>query len=196
VSEAGPADPPPLYSIGHSNHPWETFLGLLQRHEIQVLADVRSAPYSKYSPHFDRRPLEAATREAGLEFVYLGRELGGRPDGDEYYDEDGHVRYWRRAQAAEFLTGIERLERGRARYRIAMMCSEEDPAECHRHLLIARVLGERGVAVAHIRGDGRLQAAGELESPQLAMFGELEESAWRSTRSVSPRGPRPTSSEP
>jgi uncharacterized protein (DUF488 family) len=186
----------PIYSIGHSNHSMDTFLGLLRQHAIDVLADVRSAPYSKYCPQFDKQALEAAVPEASLQYLYLGRELGGRPDGAEYYDENGYVLYWRRAQASEFLDGVERLERGRQQYRIALMCSEEDPAGCHRHLLIGRVLAARGVALEHIRGDGRLQTADDLVSPQMALFADLEESAWKSIRSVSPREPRATSSPP
>ena len=191
-----PDDGPPIYSIGHSNHTIDVLLGLLSQHAIDVLADVRAAPDSKYCPQFDKQTLEAAIRQASVQYLYLGRELGGRPDGTEYYDEDGHVLYWRRARAAEFLAGIERLERGRQQYRIGLLCSEEDPAGCHRHLLIGRVLAARGVAVQHIRGDGRLQTPDDLESPQMALFADLEERAWKSIRSVSPREPHATSSPP
>ena len=191
-----PGERSPIYSIGHSNHPLDVFLALLGQHAIDVLADVRSAPYSKYCPQFDKPALEGAVRQAGLQYLYLGRELGGRPDGAEYYDENGYVLYWRRAQAAEFLAGIERLERGRQQYRVALLCSEEDPAGCHRHLLVGRVLADRGGALLHIRGDGRLESADDLESPQMALFADLEESAWKSIRSVSPREPRATSSPP
>ena len=191
-----PGERSPIYSIGHSNHPLDVFLALLDQHAIDVLADVRSAPYSKYCPQFDKPALEGAVRQAGLQYLYLGRELGGRPDGAEYYDENGYVLYWRRARAAEFLAGIERLERGRQQYRVALLCSEEDPAGCHRHLLVGRVLADRGGALLHIRGDGRLESADDLESPQMALFADLEESAWKSIRSVSPREPRATSSPP
>jgi uncharacterized protein (DUF488 family) len=193
-TESGGA--PAIYTVGHSNHPLDVFLGLLGEHTIDVLADVRSAPYSKYCPHFDKPALEVAVPEAGLQYVYLGRELGGRPEGGEYYDADGHALYWRRATAPEFLAGIERVERGRRQYRIALLCSEEDPAGCHRHLLIGRVLAARGTPLLHIRGDGRVQSADELESPQMALFADLEESAWKSIRSVLPREPRATSSAP
>jgi uncharacterized protein (DUF488 family) len=196
VSNPQPRAERPIYTIGHSNHPLDTFIALLHQHAIEVLADVRSAPYSKFAPQFDRRAIEAAVRDAGLQYVYLGRELGGRPEGAEYYDADGHVLYGQRARSAEFLAGVERLERGREQYRVAVLCSEEDPGGCHRHLLIGRVLAERGGEVAHIRGDGRVQPAGELDSPQLALFADVEESAWKSIRSVSPRDPRPTSSAP
>jgi uncharacterized protein (DUF488 family) len=178
-----------LFSIGHSNHALEDFLALLKQHGIQVLVDVRSAPYSRYASQFDREALERALKDAGLSYLFLGRELGGRPEGEEFYDTEGHVLYSQVAEAAFFEEGLERLKQGRARHRVAMMCSEEDPAVCHRYLLISRVLAERGIAVGHIRGDGRLEseadvAAANPEAQQPLLFAELEDAAWRSPRPI------------
>ncbi len=184
-----------VYSIGHSNHSLDVFLDLLARHRIEVLVDVRSQPYSKYALHFDLHTLAAALAERTLKYLYLGKELGGRPSGDEYYDDAGHVLYYRLARSPLFLAGLVRLERGAHQFRVAMMCSEEDPTGCHRHLLIGRVLNSRSTPVEHIRGDGSVQTADELAGPQMALFADLEESAWRSIRSVLPRGAPPTSSE-
>jgi len=136
--------------------------------------------------------------------LYLGRELGGRPEGDDYYDAQGHVLYARLATSSLFLEGIDRLQKGAQTYRVAVMCAEEDPLNCHRRLLIGRVLRERGVALDHIRGDGTLQAEDELlraearhhqDSEQSSLFATPQEAAWRSTRSVSRRNQPPSSSE-
>src|SRR5438105_15685627 len=89
-----------LYTIGHSNHPLDTFIGLLQAHAIQVLVDVRSQPYSRYTPHFESRQLRAAVTSHGIAYLYLGRELGGRPEGAAFYDADSHVRYDLGAESA------------------------------------------------------------------------------------------------
>jgi uncharacterized protein (DUF488 family) len=188
-----------LYTVGHSNHPLEVFVALLREHGIEVLADVRSRPYSKYSPHFDRERLHQALKANGVTYVFMGDELGGRPAGEEFYDLQGYVLYGRVAEAPFFLRGIERLENGAARYRVAIMCSEEDPAVCHRHLLVGRVIQGRGVTVEHIRGDGRLQPDAELDAGRAAgrqpsLFGEAEEDSWRSLRSVLPRNRPPNSS--
>jgi uncharacterized protein (DUF488 family) len=153
------------FTIGHSNHSLDAYLALLRTHEIEVVADVRSAPRSRYSPQFDRASLERELREAQIGYVYLGAELGGRPVGDEFYDERGRVRYDRRAESAEFQTGIERLLAGIERYRVAVMCSEEDPQRCHRRLLVGRELLERGTPVRHIRGDGSVEL--EATAPEL-----------------------------
>lgn len=186
-----PDQPLTIYSVGHSNQLCENFIALLQRHGIASLVDVRSAPYSRYVPHFNRPELEDAVERRGIRYLYLGDELGGRPPGDEYYDALDHVLYSRVARAPFFLRGIERLVDEGAEYRAAMMCSEEDPTNCHRHLLIARVLEIQGVRVVHIRGDDREQTEEDLKpAPTLwdAEPSSAEEAAeWKSIRPVSRR---------
>jgi uncharacterized protein (DUF488 family) len=190
-----------LFSIGHSNQTEQQFTALLQQHGIQVLVDVRSQPYSRFSTQFNSEPLQVILTAANIRYMFMGDELGGRPNGLQYYDDEGHVLYHRLSTAPFFLRGIERLIHGMRTYRIAMMCSEENPAICHRHLLISRVLDRRGVEVQHIRGDGSIeseeqvrQAAGS-NARQGMLFAELEQDSWRSLRSVLPRPQPPISSE-
>lgn len=155
-----------LLTIGHSNHSLEHFLELLALHAVQVVADVRSSPYSKYTTQFDRESLLEGLRAAGYQYVYLGSELGGRPRGEAYYDAAGHVLYDRVVESPNFRNGVARLEEGLRQYVVAALCAEEDPRGCHRRLLVGRVLGERGVALEHIRGDGRLQTEAELAAAE------------------------------
>lgn len=191
---AAPGAQPRLYSVGHSNVTLEDLLSLLQRHDIEVVADVRTSPRSRYVPHFDAESLQEALSHRTIRYVPLGEQLGGRPDGDEFYDEQDHVLYGQLARSKLFQAGIDRVIKGSKNYRIALLCSEEDPSKCHRHLLIGRVLRERGITVLHIRGDGRIQSEDDLDSPetdtspQVALF-EInpEERQWRSIRSVSRR---------
>jgi uncharacterized protein (DUF488 family) len=191
-----------VYTVGHSSHPFETFAKLLADHGIAVLVDVRSAPYSKYAPQFDREVLQRALHAAGIKYLFLGRELGGRPENQAYYDAEGHAVYSRMTADPAFVAGIERLERGMANYRLALMCGEEDPAHCHRRLLVARILMERGHEVLHIRGDGRGESDGDVASQsgkslaneQPALFAELDEDQWRSTASVLPKRAQASSS--
>ncbi len=189
-----------ICTIGHSNHTLEHFMALLHGAGIQVLVDVRSSPVSAYCPHFDREPLQRALRAAGLQYVFLGAELGGRPEEAEFYDPAGYVSYEKMASSPRFLAGIDRVLETAARRTVALMCGEEDPATCHRHLLVARVLAGRGVAVQHIRGDGTQQSYQEVvdrdRSPQMNLFDYQEPAPWRSTRSVSPRNQPGNSSTP
>lgn len=189
-----------VYSVGHSNQSRERFLALLTRHDIQSLVDVRSAPYSRYVTHFNRSELEVAVECQGIRYLFLGEELGGRPPGDDFYDDLDHVLYARLAGAPFFLRGIDRLLEESAQCRTAVMCSEEDPTSCHRHLLIARVLERQGVRVLHIRGDDREQTEDDLRpAPTLwdATLSPAEEEVnWKSIRPVSRRRPLPNSSNP
>lgn len=191
-------EPPTIWSIGHSNHDMVRLLELLRGAQVEVVADLRSQPYSRFSPHFSRGALRSALMEIGLDYVFLGEELGGRPPEPELYDSDGHVLYSEVAKTERFAAGLRRLLDGAARYRVAMLCSEEDPTDCHRRLLVTRVLSERSVPVLHIRGDGTTLAETELTErlqrpSQSALFGE-ERSVWRSTRSVLQSTPPTTSS--
>ncbi len=178
-----------LYTIGHSNHTEEHFVELLKQHAIEVLADVRSQPFSKYTPHFNREALQSVLPRLGIKYLFIGDELGGRPTGEQFYDEAGHVLYHRVAEADFFLKGVERVEQGIRSFRVAMMCSEEDPLICHRHRLVARVLRKRGVPIEHIRDDGRLDTYEQVEpaEQQKLLFGEMEIDEWKSLRSVLPK---------
>jgi uncharacterized protein (DUF488 family) len=153
-----------IFTIGHSNYPVEFFLELLQAHSIEVLVDARSRPYSRYVPHFGRERLQEFLRAQGLRYLYMGDVLGGRPAGAEFYNAEGHVRYDLVAESPAFVSGLDRLIEGAGKYRVAVMCAEENPAHCHRHLLIGRALASRGVDVFHIR---REPAAVD---PQAALF--------------------------
>ncbi len=191
-----------IFTIGHSSHTAEYFLSLLQKHRIEVLVDTRSAPYSRYSPHFDREALRDAVLVAGMKYLFLGDIVGGRPKDETHYDEYGRARYGKLAETPDFLDGIARLERGADEFRIALMCSEEDPTNCHRRLLISRVLIERDADIQHIRGTGEIQSEAQVAASsgkalieaQPALFAELDEDKWRSTASVLRSDPRKTSS--
>lgn len=189
-----------LLTIGHSNHSFEHFLDLLEMSGVEVVVDVRSYPASKFAPQFNRQPLGAALTNQGIKYLFLGHELGGRPDDEECYDDEDHVLYGKVAESELFRSGLERLRDGLDGYRVAIMCSEEDPSGCHRRLLVSRVLADEGVAIDHVRGDGRIESEQELRARegtahvQVTLFGEGEADVWRSIRSVSRRRVRESSS--
>lgn len=205
-----------VWTIGHSNHPLQRFLDLLAQHRITLLADVRSSPYSGYASHFDKEAIRPPLRAQRVEYLFLGDLLGGRPsvgqescptpwaEDRQFYDRQGHVRYDRLAQSPGFQQGLDRLLARVATARAALMCGEEDPTDCHRRLLIGRVLRARGVEVRHIRHDGRVQSEEEVAADerfrktkgQLTLFDVEEPHEWKSTRSVLPRKGPPSSSRP
>ncbi len=179
-----------VLTVGHSDHPLDRFLNLLKTSSVEVVVDTRSYPYSNFAPQYDQQPLKEALTKSNLQYLYLGRELGGRPDGDQYYDAEGHVLYNRVADSELFQQGLARLETGIRKFRVALLCAEENPAGCHRRLLVSRVLLNHGIAVDHIRGDGRLQSEADLareigqHDNQIPLFQETEGSEWKSTASV------------
>jgi uncharacterized protein (DUF488 family) len=184
-----------LFTIGHSNHEIEVFLDLLRRHAIEAIVDTRSNPRSKYVPQYDRAALERTLEAAGIGYIHMGQALGGRPEGAHFYDEDGRVLYGQVAESPFFLEGLQRLETEMRETRVALLCAEENPSVCHRRLLIARVLRERGVSVTHIRGDGRVETeeqiaaeeAAAADDAQLSLFEHAKVPEWKSIPSVLPK---------
>lgn len=146
-----------IFTIGHSDHSSERFLGLLSKHGITALADVRSAPYSRFNPQFNRETIASTLNSCGIKYVYLGDELGGRSRDGSFYDQ-GRIRYDRLAQSPRVQDGLKRVLHGAEQYRISLMCAEKEPLHCHRTLLIGQELDRRGIDVAHILPDGRLES--------------------------------------
>ena len=161
-----------VWTIGHSNHTSERLVELLRQHRIDVVADVRTSPYSAYSTQFNKDELQLALAEHGIRYVFLGVELGGRPSDPAMYDDDGRVRYDLVSASSTYLDGIERLVRGVEQYRVALLCGEEDPISCHRRRLIGRTLIERGMLLEHIRGDGSISTEADLQAREATEFPE------------------------
>ena len=160
-----------LYTIGHSNHSLENFLKLLEDNNIQVLIDVRTSPYSRFSPQFNKQDLEWNLSQRTIQYRYAGKKLGGRPtdpscyksgklpkEGADYLHE---VNYPAIMKKPWFNDGIDQLLQLSELQTTAIMCSEEDPAKCHRHHLIAKYLLAEfpEIEIIHIRGDGNVYNA-------------------------------------
>jgi uncharacterized protein (DUF488 family) len=151
-----------IYTIGHSNHPIDVFINLLAKYDIETLVDIRSNPYSRYANQYNKELIQKAVEEIGIEYLYLGQSLGGRPDYASFYDEEGNIVYDKIRKSPEFQHGIERLLKKSNDYLTAIFCGEEDPTNCHRRFLIGKTLLQRGLKVCHIRGDGSLQEEKQL----------------------------------
>ncbi len=147
--------PKRIYTIGHSNHTWERFLALLNESDIEVLVDVRSNPASRWARFANRHALPRLLDEQGIRHEYMGDSLGGKPSDPAFYD-DGKPDYLKIAGSVEFQEGIAQLLELAEGARTAIMCAEEDPARCHRHLLIGPALADRSVRLLHIRKDGEV----------------------------------------
>ena len=184
-----------IFTIGHSNHSLEKFIFLLCSNAISAVVDIRSSPFCSYARHFNGEAIKAALKERGIKYLFLGDALGGKPKEAEFYDETGMALYGKIAGTQKFQEGIKRLLNGISKHKVALLCSEENPENCHRRLLVGRVLQEKGVNIIHIRGEGSTQTEGELadeikkrsDTRQIGLFKEEGDKDWKSTLSVSPR---------
>ncbi|MCY6494188.1 DUF488 domain-containing protein [Leptolyngbya sp. GGD] len=159
-----------LFTIGHSNHSLQTFINLLYLHQVDAIADVRSHPYSRYLPHFNQSSLKTALPPSGIQYVFLGQQLGARASDPNCYTA-GKAVYEKIAATTEFSQGIQRVVQGSHRYTIALMCAEKDPLTCHRAILVCQHLRQFDLDIAHIHKDGELETHTQLEERLLARHG-------------------------
>jgi len=152
-----------LFTIGHSVHSMERFIDLLKMHAISAICDVRSSPWSRYTPHFNRELLKDALARQRISYIYLGTELGPRSDDPTCY-ERGKVQYKRLADREIFQQGLARLRKGMETHRIALLCAEKDPVTCHRMLLVCRYLRADDLVIRHILEDGAIEDNGDSEA--------------------------------
>ena len=184
-------EPTTVYTIGHSNHPWNKFLSLLKLHKIQTLADVRSRPTSRFH-HFRQANLQQLLSDCSIQYQYFGNELGGHPEDDRFYDSRRRVIYERIAATRKFHRGIDQIIELSSTTLLVLLCAEGDPIKCHRHPLLARYLSEREIRVLHIQRDGSLQDAEPLFSQpvnsQIPLFEPPgEDLSWRSPKRIHER---------
>lgn len=159
-----------LFSIGHSNIAAERFIGMLRGAGVDAVADVRSIPFSRRFPWFSARSLAARLQQQGMPYLAFGDALGGRPREVDLY-RDGIADYEAMAKRGEFRAGLDRLLDFAARHRLCLMCAEREPLDCHRCLLVARALVERGLAVGHVLHDGTIEPHQATEARLLAESG-------------------------
>ncbi|HLC15836.1 MAG TPA: DUF488 domain-containing protein [Thermodesulfovibrionia bacterium] len=158
-----------LYTIGHSTHETEQFIRLLLQHKITAVCDVRSHPYSQFTPQFNREIIQKELKNHRITYVYLGYELGPRHNDPEYII-NGKVQYEKLSDTERFRHGLERLKKGMQSHRIALMCSEKDPTQCHRMILICRHMRSESLDILHILDDGSLEKNHDAEKRLMALF--------------------------
>jgi uncharacterized protein (DUF488 family) len=152
-----------VFSIGHSHHEAGAFVELLRRAGVDAIADVRSQPFSQRMPQFNRPELQQTLQASDIHYAFLGDTLGGRPQRPSLYDADGRVNYERVRATDSFKRGLEQLASAQEDYRVAMLCAEEDPLDCHRGLMITPALVQVGIYPLHLRGNGTSETTAEME---------------------------------
>ncbi len=159
-----------LMTIGHSNLPADRFITLLRDSKVSAVIDVRSVPFSRWCPWFSSKPLATRLAADGLAYLQLGDELGGRPRDPQLYC-DGIADYEAMARRPEFCAGLDHVIDETRRHRVCLLCSEREPLDCHRCLLVGRALAERGVTPGHIHADGTIEPHAVTEQRLLKLAG-------------------------
>lgn len=160
-----------IYSIGYSDYSFDKFLVLLNKFTIDRIIDVRSAPYSKRTPQFNRELLKVDLKERDIEYVYLGDKVGGRCSDPKVLFEDGQVDFEKVRETEVFKQGLEEIiALAQGKGCVALMCAEKDPFNCHRFVLISRALSLHGAEVRHILEDGSYVSNEELEERLLKKY--------------------------
>ena len=172
-----------VFTIGHSTHAQDRFIALLKKHGVTAVCDVRAKPYSRTNPQFNREDLKRELLKAGISYVFVGKELGARSEDLSCYD-GGKVQYDRLAQTESFRMGIARIKEGMKKYRLALMCAEKEPLECHRTVLVAKHLEAIGLTVQHIHADGSLESHDDAMSRLLRQLHLPEHDMFRSRNDV------------
>lgn len=175
--------PGTVFTIGHSTHPIDYFLSLLARHQIDAVADVRSSPYSKMNPQFNREALASVLGRFKIAYVFLGKELGARSEDSSCY-VNGRVQYEMLAKSANFSVGLNRVVNGSATRRMALLCAEKDPSTCHRAILVCRHLESRGLHVEHILPDGGLESHEDMLRRMMCEMGMATHDLFRSAEQI------------
>jgi uncharacterized protein (DUF488 family) len=168
-----------ILTIGHSTHPWDRFEALLRDAGVTAVADVRTSPWSRHTPQFSRDALAARLKEIGVAYVFLGAELGGRPEAAHLFD-GGVADYLAMAREPSFQAGLDRVLKGARTHVVALMCAEREPLDCHRCLLVSRRLQSLGRDVGHIYADGTIESHEDVERRLLVCEGLEHEDIFES----------------
>ena len=151
-----------IYTIGHSNYDANQFIAILQSYSIDTVVDIRSAPYSKYCRQFNKKTIDQVLNNNGIKYFFLGKELGARPDSPECY-EQSRIQYDKLKETELFIQGIKRIKDDTSKCIAALMCSEKDPTNCHRTILVSRVLKGEGIEVKHILDENTIVSQDDIE---------------------------------
>ncbi len=169
-----------IYTIGYSTFELDDFIRIIKSYGITAVADVRSSPYSKFKPEFNKKEFQKELKKNDLAYVFLGQELGARVDMPDCYINN-KVNFKLVAQHDIFLNGITRIKTGMEKYNIVLMCAEKDPITCHRTILICRTLRALKIEIFHILGNRQIEKHSDTEQRLLALFDLQEPSIFETT---------------
>jgi uncharacterized protein (DUF488 family) len=160
-----------IYTVGHSQHNIDYFVNMLNTYHINYLIDVRSIPFSLHAPGYNKDILKALLVSHKINYAFMGEYFGARPKNANLYSEKGYLDFDKVKNSKIFLSGIENVLKGIDQgNRIALMCTEKDPIDCHRAILVGSAFYERGIDVDHILANNTLQNHSVLNKRLVNMY--------------------------
>lgn len=160
-----------LYTIGHSQHKTEYFIEMLNEYNINYILDVRSTPYSQFASEYNRENIKATLSGAGIQYAFMGNYFGARQEDRSLYTSEGYLDFDKVRKSARFQLGLHSVVKGiKSGNKIALMCTEKEPIECHRAIMVARTFFEIGIDVQHILQNKELQSHAELNRQLLDIY--------------------------
>lgn len=159
-----------LFTVGHSTNEKEHFLKILKQNNVEYILDVRSTPYSRHAPQYNREELNAYLKANGIQYAHMGRHFGARQSDPALYNEAGYLDFERVRVSENFIKGKENVKLGLKKFNIALMCTEKHPIDCHRAIMVARGFELDDIPVQHILNDGSLLSQGELNQMLLDRY--------------------------
>lgn len=160
-----------LFSIGHSQHKIDYFLSMLKKHRIDYILDVRSVPYSQYAMDYNKENIKNILEKNGIGYAFMGNFFGARPKNSSLYFPNGYLNFERVENSVEFKMGFDNVVKGvKNGYRIAFMCTEKDPIECHRAILVSYAFYKAGYSIKHIMSDNTIQTQQDINKRLLDMY--------------------------
>lgn len=160
-----------LFTIGHSQYSIDYFIGLLNKYGIDYLLDVRSTPYSKYAEQYNKENISRELKSANIKYSFLGKYFGARPQNTELYADEGYLDFERVRGSQDFNKGIENVILGLNQgHKIALMCTEKEPIDCHRAILVARAFEIQMIYAKHILSNGKILTQQQLDEQLLQKY--------------------------
>lgn len=160
-----------IYTIGHSTFPIENLIKRIRLHNVNCIVDVRSTPYSKFAPQYNSLELKKLLNKIGMQYIFMGKEFGARQTDKSFFTEEGYLDFEKFSKSVIFKRGIERINNGIAKgYSIALMCTEKDPIDCHRNILVAKELHRLNFIIKNILEDGSIELQSEIEQRLLNLY--------------------------
>ena len=160
-----------IFTIGYTGFDIQNFIDTLKNHEINVVIDVRSSPYSERYPSYNKNTLETKLKENGIYYRNYVSEFGARQENKKFYSGEGYLDFELFAKSEQFLSGVEKIKNSISKgYKVVLLCAEKEPIQCHRTILVSRAFSDAGYNIVHLMPNNQSKSQKKIEHELLDKF--------------------------